>query len=90
VSQIQIVFTSGETADQWISDRVRQSPHPQSLVVVSNDLGIRFDIRGTGARFLTADQFLKGPKPAASRSPTTESQPPAAEEITEEFKKKWL
>jgi predicted RNA-binding protein with PIN domain len=89
-NDITVVFTAGETADDWIGGKVRKTHQPRSLVVVSNDQGIRLDIRGTGARFISVENFLKGtpaencPKPPGPRSH------PAAEEITEEFRKKWL
>ena len=85
---ISIVYTAGGTADDWISDRVRRGPNPRLFVVVSNDKGLQHLVRGTGARFLSADQFLK---PAVRTRP---SRTPAKEltddKITEEFEKKWL
>src|SRR4051794_11164522 len=58
LGDLRVVFTAGETADDWISAKVRQTVNPQALVVVSNDLGIRTLVRGTGARFVTATDFL--------------------------------
>jgi predicted RNA-binding protein with PIN domain len=90
-NDITVVYTAGGTADDWISDQVRREPNPRSIVVVSNDKGIQHLIRGTGARFLSADQFLKtasSPRPPKNR--TNDTSPEAAGEITDELKKKWL
>jgi predicted RNA-binding protein with PIN domain len=88
---ITVVFTAGETADDWISAQVRQSSHPRSLVVVTNDKGLQALVRGTGAKILSASDFLK---PSASRKPekgVSQSHPPAdSQDITDELKKKWL
>ena len=86
---LTVVFTAGETADEWISARVRRDAQPQTLVVVSNDQGIRLDIKGTGARFISADEFLqRSPeKPRQSHHRHENSQ---SEKITDEMKKRWL
>ena len=88
---ITVVFTAGETADDWISAQVRQSPQPRTLVVVTNDKGLQALVRGTGAKILSANEFLK---PSASRKPgkgVSHSNPPAdSQDITDELKKKWL
>ena len=86
---LTVIFTAGETADDRISAMVRKAPNPRILVVVSNDLGIRTLVRGTGAKFLSATDFLKAaPTPAKPNRTSRSSE--QAEEITEEFKKKWL
>src|ERR1700687_3943000 len=51
---LTVVFTAGETADDWISAHVRQAANPRALIVVSNDKGVRALVRGTGARFQSA------------------------------------
>jgi predicted RNA-binding protein with PIN domain len=87
---LTVIFTAGETADDWISAQVRKDPNPRTLVVVSNDLGIRTMIRGTGARFLSATDFLKSSS-LEKRDPHAPRQKPSnASEITDEFKEKWL
>jgi predicted RNA-binding protein with PIN domain len=84
-----VVYTAGESADDWISHKVREAANPRTLVVVSNDKGIRHMVRGTGARFLSADEFLK-PKAGIPTSPPRKPKLDARDDITEEFKKKWL
>jgi predicted RNA-binding protein with PIN domain len=83
-----VVYTAGESADEWLSAEVRRSSNPRILVVVSNDQGIRLLVRGTGARFATIDEFLK-PLRKSLRKPSL-SERPVDDSITEEFKKKWL
>ena len=87
---LSVVYTAGESADDWISHKVREAANPRTLVVVSNDKGIRHMVRGTGARFLSADEFLKAASRARPPKNVANSTPSAGDEITEEFKKKWL
>lgn len=86
---ISVVFTAGETADDWISQKVRATSNPRVIVVVSNDKGIRAQVRGTGARFMTADEFLRE-KSRPQANPPNKQVPESGDDITEEFKKKWL
>jgi len=85
---IEIIFTAGETADDWIARRVREVPNARSYVVVSNDQGIRSDIRGTGAKWMSTKEFLK--EKAAPQSRPARMPPEISDSITEELKKKWL
>ncbi len=90
-NDITVVYTAGGTADDWISDQVRREPNPRSIVVVSNDKGLQHLVRGTGARILSADQFLKtSSSPRPRKGPVNDTPPEAAEKITEELEKKWL
>src|SRR5262245_3523070 len=88
VGDITVVFTAGETADDRLSEMVRQANNPRLLVVVTNDLGIRAMVRGTGARFLSCDDFLKKTLPKPFQERRTRPRPDAS--IEEEFRKKWL
>ncbi len=85
---IEIVFTAGETADDWIIEAVRKAPNPRITVVVTNDQTIRRLIRGTGAKWISTEEFIG--KPRATRRRTEERPEIQSEEITEEFRKKWL
>ena len=55
---IEVIYTSGETADDWIIRKVRETGNARILVVVSNDKGIQRMIRGTGAKWMSADAFV--------------------------------
>ncbi len=84
-----VVYTSGETADERIIDMVRVSANPRVMIIVSNDKGIRLMLKGTGAQFMSATDFLKKKdKAAMAFSPSPE--PSADPAITEELSKKWL
>src|SRR5690348_14965174 len=48
---IQVVYTAGETTDDWIIEYVRRTANPRLCVVVTDDKGLRAMIRGTGARW---------------------------------------
>lgn len=87
---IEVIFTASETADDWISRRVRESPNTRNLVVVSNDKGIRTLIRGTGAKWISTQDFLKTGKPASTRPTPPKMDQDTSDSITEELKKKWL
>ncbi len=88
-AQLEIVYTAGETADDWISAKVRSVANPRIVVVVSNDRGIHTLVRGTGAKVVTSDAFIQ-----AARKKSLPSHPPSLpddlHDITDEFKKKWL
>jgi predicted RNA-binding protein with PIN domain len=83
----EIIYTAGETADEWITAYVRKTSQPRSVVVVTDDRGLQAMIRGTGAKSLGAKDFW-------ARASTVRSQPSQSTDdfknITEEFKKKWL
>ena len=89
----RILFTAGETADERIGTLVREAKNPREIRVVSNDRGIQTLIRGTGAKFVTATEFLKGNSPTphgrSGRKPQSIGKP-EADEITQELKERWL
>ena len=87
---VTVVYTSGETADDWIASKVRSTKNPRILVVVSNDKGIQKMIRGTGARWMSAHYFV-----ASTQKPQTPAPPPEMptgdkDKITDELRKRWL
>lgn len=88
----EIVFTAGETADDWISKAVRKSAHPASLTVVTNDQGLRRQVRGTGAKWISCDDFFEGFRHSVE-NPKPEKATDASDDlskITESLKKEWL
>jgi len=85
---VEIVYTSGETADDWLTAYVRKVTNPRMCIVVTDDQGLRRMIRGTGARSMATQDFLK-PSPATTRKPKT-LEPGAKDQITDELKKRWL
>jgi predicted RNA-binding protein with PIN domain len=88
--EIHVAYTSGETADDWISQYVRQTSNPRIVIVVTNDQGLRRLIRGTGAKSIGAEEFWRQAKPAAGPPPRELRAGMDSDSITEELKKKWL
>jgi uncharacterized protein len=89
LGSIAIVYTAGETADDWIIQAVRKTPNPRVVVVVTNDQAIRRLIRGTGAKWISTEDFLKSDNPNPRPKPTLMDKD-TSDAITEELKKKWL
>ena len=94
-AELGIVFTDHETADEWISRRVRQTLNPRVMVVVTDDMGLRRQIQGTGAKWMGATEFTTVSQamtaaPAPSAAQMRKENPPANDTITQEFRKKWL
>ena len=87
---IDIVFTSGETADDWIIQQVRQVQNPRVCVVVTNDQGLLRLIRGTGAKGCSVADFLKSKVHRTPQMKSGSAPPPDADDITDELKKRWL
>ena len=90
VGEIAVAFTSGETADDWISHYVRQAENPRVCVVVTNDQGLRRLIRGTGAKGCSVEEFFTAKNKNAQDKPSANNPPQNADDITDEFRKKWL
>jgi predicted RNA-binding protein with PIN domain len=84
--EIDVVYTAGETADDWIGAQTRSAKNARALVVVTNDKGIRDLVRGTGARWMSASSFIE--KKPARPAPAAEKQLP--DDITREFEDRWL
>jgi predicted RNA-binding protein with PIN domain len=57
-SKVKVVFAStGRSADALIINRVRRSPDPQALTVVTSDQGIAAFVARQGARVVPAETF---------------------------------
>lgn len=59
-SGIALVYTSGETADDWIKRFVEDSSTPKNIVVVTDDREIRHFVRSLGATIMGTREFLEG------------------------------
>jgi len=88
LGDIAIVFTAGQTADEWISGHVRRTANPRIVVVVTDDQGLRRLIRGTGAKGLGTAEFWRQARP--SPRDAVRELPIETDSITEELRKKWL
>jgi predicted RNA-binding protein with PIN domain len=88
---LEVVFTAGETADEWIIRKVREAPNSRILAVVTDDQTLRRMIRGTGAQWLPTREFLKlERRPSKRQGAMIDQDTRLAQDITDEFKKKWL
>ncbi len=89
-----VVFTRGESADEYIKRFVRNHPNPSQVTVVSNDRSIQGFARSMGARVMGVNEFLSKRK-ESRRNPKRYPQsgfkvsPREMKEITEELKKEW-
>ena len=86
---IEIVYTAGETADDWLIQAVRKTPNPRIMVVVTNDQTIRRLIRGTGAKWISTEEFLKKPLQRTCRARQLQ-RPKNPRTSLKNLKKKWL
>lgn len=57
-SQLNIIFSKGESADELIKRMVQESCRPKQMVVVSSDKGIVYFTRSLGARAVSPVEFL--------------------------------
>ena len=54
----KIIFTSGETADDYIKRCVEAAVQPHEIVVVTNDGELGCYVRKLGARLMSVEDFL--------------------------------
>ncbi|HSV43675.1 MAG TPA: NYN domain-containing protein [Candidatus Bathyarchaeia archaeon] len=54
----KIIFTSGETADDYIKRSVQEAQQPYEIIVVTNDGELGCYVRKLGARLMSVEDFL--------------------------------
>ena len=91
--KVSVVFASPD-ADSYLQAYVRKDPHPETVLVISDDRAVRDTARACRARCMGAGEFLKATAP--SRSSGARSQPErtaldahTARRITDELKRHW-
>ena len=93
-SSVKVIFSSGESADEYIKRAVSRSPHKKSTVVVTDDRDIQLSVRAQGAQVKSVDEFLGRRKEAAKNSEVTEDSKYISKtlehKITTEFEQIWL
>ena len=100
-SEVKIIFSSGESADDYIKRAVSGAVHKKNIVVVTNDRDIKLYVRSQGARVKSVDEFLgrvnvsaSGKKRAAKSSEVTQDSKHISKtleyKITTEFEQIWL
>ena|SRR3990167_8826682 len=93
ISNIEVIFSSHQSADDRIKRMVERSPNPKNMVVVTNDREIRSFAEDHRAQIKKVEEFLAkfNPKSANPRSDDNKAlSPQKASEITEEMKRVWL
>lgn len=92
-SNIEIIFSNNESADEKIKNMVDKSHNPKKIVVVSDDRDIQFFIRACGARSMSSEEFVNKANPerkAIKTPPAMELNHSQAAKINQELKKIWL
>ena len=92
-ASVKIIFSSGESADDYIKRAVSRSPQKKNTVVVTDDRDIQLSVRAQGAQVKSVDEFLSR-KEAAKNSAATEDSKYISKtleyKITAEFEQIWL
>ena len=90
-ASVKIIFSSGESADDYIKRAVSRSPQKKNTVVVTDDRDIQLYVRAQGARVKSVDEFLGR---TAKKSAATEDSKYISKtleyKITSEFEQIWL
>lgn len=93
----KVVFTSGESADEYIKRAVEDSRDRANIVAVSNDKGITFYVRTLGAKTVGVEDFLSSCHYPSNRKGTDRNHktrkvinPSLERKINQEFEKIWL
>ena len=89
---VDIVFSSGDTADRLIEQIVLSQQNANNIIVVTDDRGIRKAVSASGAKIMETKEFLArlfnrsntAAEPASAQTDNSE------DEITDELSKQWL
>ncbi|VAW17862.1 hypothetical protein MNBD_BACTEROID05-529 [hydrothermal vent metagenome] len=91
---VEVIFTSGETADDKIKMIVEQAENSKNIIVVSDDRAVQYAVRSLGAKVLAVKSFLKGKKRANLGKSPSESKKKIGfnteQMITHEMEDIWL
>lgn len=94
----EIIFASGESADEKIKEMVRTHKNPKNIVVVTDDRDLGYATRREGARIMSCAAFLKPSRAAREAGRAAAGELDAKntlnivqrEKITQELKGLWL
>ncbi|MFB3919011.1 MAG: NYN domain-containing protein [Candidatus Velamenicoccus archaeovorus] len=94
----EIIFTTGESADEKIKEMVRADRDPRNIVVVTDDRELGYAVRCQGARVMVCADFLKSSGTAKRRGRSVAQEADLKnvlnivqrEKITQELKGLWL
>ncbi len=96
-SNIKVIFSKNETADDKIKRMARKAVNPKVLIVVTDDKEIQYFVKSYGVKRQTVKQFLnpisKKTKLATKSKCTPKEKPPLSSqkaiEITKELQEIW-
>jgi predicted RNA-binding protein with PIN domain len=93
-SDIGIVFSRSQTADERIKKIVEKCPNTKNIVVVSDDKEITFFVKSCGAGVLNIEEFINRKR---NLTDSREKEPPKPElnysqihKINQELRQIWL
>jgi len=86
---LEVIFSQGLTADDWIKAFFDRSDRPRDVVVVTGDKTLARWVRGVHAKVLSPREFVERVSSQRSRGPSDEKEP-FDDELTEELKRLWL
>ena len=95
--ETNVIFTKGESADDYIKRFVRDSKTPNHITVVTRDKSIIGFVKSIGASVMSPSEFLQGPKEIQKRKETIMSiylekgvlTPHQVRDINSELAKLW-
>ncbi len=88
-SFIQVVFSGDKDADTVIKERIDETAHPRSAVVVTNDRSIRTYVRRKSAKVLSCEEFLLLGRKRMGATRSEKLDPQHIRQINDEFKDIW-
>ena len=91
-SEVKVVFSSDESADEWIKRYIERVSQPKQFVVVSDDREIKFFVRTLGAKVLSVKEFMSKVKrkPSSLEKDKEPLSSDKAYKITRELEEIWL
>ena len=101
VSEVKVVFSQDESADEKIKRMVSDATHKKSIVVVTNDREIQYAVRAQGAKTMSVEIFMAKAIKSEKESPSSAITTTPAKsgkniseslkfEITQELQNIWL
>lgn len=80
-SPLIVAYTpKGQSADAYIVDKIHESPHPKTLLVVTNDKGLTLHSRSAGAKTQTNSEFLDSLLHRSKKKKTKAAEPKETQE----------
>ena len=91
-SEVKVVFSRNESADEWIKKYVEKTARPKNCVVVTDDKEIKFFVRALGAKVISVKDFTGNTRKKFSPKIKEEKVLSSGEarKITKELEKIWL